>query len=115
MDLIRHGLVHVLQELPSPLPVCLVDELGQGDLARAVDPANRGLAFSGLDLNDVDMGEPCGIALELLPFRHFTLDTWRCFDAMALQAAMLRRACQLREALLRYPCDLRIHVCESAG
>jgi hypothetical protein len=37
MDLIRHGFEHVLQEFPGCLPVCLVDELGHGKLACAVD------------------------------------------------------------------------------
>lgn len=37
MDLIWHGFEHVLQELPGRLPVSLLDDLGHGKLARAVD------------------------------------------------------------------------------
>ncbi len=37
MDLIGHGFEHVLKELPGCLSVSLVDELGRGELARAVD------------------------------------------------------------------------------
>ena len=37
MDLIGHCFEHVLQELPGRLPVRLVDELGHGKLACAVD------------------------------------------------------------------------------
>jgi len=37
MDLVGHDLEHMLKEFPSCLPVCLIDELGHGELARAVD------------------------------------------------------------------------------
>ena len=37
VDLIGHGFEHVLQEFPGCLSVGLVDELGHGELARAVD------------------------------------------------------------------------------
>ncbi len=54
MDQIRHGLEHVLQELPSRLPVGLLDELGDGKLAGAVDAHEEvELAFSSLYLGDV--------------------------------------------------------------
>ena len=66
MDVIRHSFEHVLQELPSCLPVCLLDEWGHGKLARAVNADEQvQLAFSGLNLGDVDVKEADGIALEL--------------------------------------------------
>jgi hypothetical protein len=37
MDLIRHGFEHVLQELSGGLPVSLLDELGHGKHACAVN------------------------------------------------------------------------------
>jgi len=70
VDLIGHRLEHVLQELPSRLPVRLVDELGQGKLACAVDvDEQKQLALSGLHLGDVDVKEADGVALELLQLR----------------------------------------------
>ena len=37
VNLVGHGFEHVLQEFPGCLSVGLVDELGHGELARAVD------------------------------------------------------------------------------
>ncbi len=54
MDQIRHGLEHVLQELPRRAPVGLLDELGDRKLAGAVDAHEEvELAFSSLYLGDV--------------------------------------------------------------
>ncbi len=67
MDAIRHCFEQDLQELPGGLPVCLLDELGHGKLACAVNAHEYiELAFSGLDLGNVDMKEADGVALELL-------------------------------------------------
>lgn len=41
MDLVGHGLEHMLKEFPSALPVGLVDELGHGELACAVDTGEQ--------------------------------------------------------------------------
>jgi len=71
--------------------VCLVDELGHGERARAVDADEQvKLAFGGLNLGDVDMEEPYGVALELRPFRLVTSDIRQARDAMALQAPVQR-------------------------
>jgi NADPH:quinone reductase-like Zn-dependent oxidoreductase len=54
VDVIRHCFEHDLQELPGGLPVCLLDELGHGKLACAVNGHEQvELAFSGLDLGNV--------------------------------------------------------------
>ena len=37
MNLVRHGFKHELTEFPDCLPVGSVDELGHGELARAID------------------------------------------------------------------------------
>ncbi len=51
---IRHGLEHVLQELPRRLPVGLLDELGDGELAGSVDAREEmKLPLGGLNLGDV--------------------------------------------------------------
>lgn len=42
----RHGLRHVLKELPGCSSVGFVDELGHGKLARALDPAKHRLCCS---------------------------------------------------------------------
>ncbi len=70
VDLIGHCFEQVLQELPSCRPVCLVDELGHGKLARSVDADEQvELSFSSLHLGDVDMEKADRVALELRPLR----------------------------------------------
>lgn len=89
MDPVGHGLKHMLQELKSCLPVSPVDELGHGELARPVDADEEiQLAFSGLNLGDVDMEEPCGLVLELRPLRLVPLHIRQARDAMSLQASV---------------------------
>ena len=56
MDLIWHGLEHVLEELPGRLSVSRCDELSD----------SVKLALGGLHLGDVDVKESDGIAFELL-------------------------------------------------
>ena len=91
VDLIWHGLEHVLQELPSRLPVCLLDQLGHGELARAVNADEQEeLSFGSLNLGDVDMEEAYGVALELRPLRLVTLDIRQARDAVTLKAPMQR-------------------------
>ena len=64
-----HGFEHVLQELPSGLSICLLDELSYGKLACAINAYEQvELAFSSLNLGDVDMKEADGVAFELLRF-----------------------------------------------
>ena len=70
VDLIGHCFEHVLQELPSRLPVCLLDQLGYGKLACAIDAEEQvELSFSSLHLGSVDVEEADRIALELRPLR----------------------------------------------
>lgn len=60
---IGHGFEHLLQELPSGLSVCLLDELGYGKLACAINAyEQKELAFSCLNLGDVDMNEADRVA-----------------------------------------------------
>ena len=91
VDLIGHCFEHVLQELPGRLPVCLVDELGHGKFARAVNAdEQKQLALSSLHLGDVDVKEADGVALELLALRLVALHVRQPRNAMALQAPMQR-------------------------
>jgi len=67
VDLIGHGLEHVLQELPGGLSVSCRNELGDGEFGRPVNAYKEiELAFNRLHLGDVDAEEPDGVALELL-------------------------------------------------
>jgi hypothetical protein len=102
VHLIRHGLKHVLQELPSCLPVCLVDELGHRKLACAVNAdEQKQLPLSGLQLGDVDMKEADGVAFELLSLRPVTLHVRQPRNAVSLQAPVQCRARQMRDAWLQ--------------
>ena len=87
----------MLKEFPGSLPVGLVDELGHGELARAVDTDKQiQFAFSGLNLGDVDIEEPYGVALELRPLRPVALHIRQTRDAMPLQAPVQCGSCQVR-------------------
>lgn len=75
MDLIWHGFEHVLQELPGRLPVSLLDDLGHGKLARAVDANEQEEpSFSCLHFGEVYVEEADRVAFELRPPRFVALD-----------------------------------------
>lgn len=64
MDPIWHSFEHVLQELPGRLPVCFLDELGHGKLARAVDANEQEeLSFSSLHFGDVYVDRASAFAI----------------------------------------------------
>ena len=85
MDLIWHGFEHVLQELPGRPSVRLLDELGHGKLARAVDANEQEeLSFGSLHFGDVDLEEADRVAFELRPLRLVALDVRQARDAMPL-------------------------------
>ena len=102
MHLIRHTFEHVLQELPGCLPVCLLDKLGHGKFACAVNADEQvKLALSGLHLGDVDMEEADRVALELLALRLVAFHVRQSRDAMSLQAPMQRRTRQMWDGRLQ--------------
>lgn len=68
---------HVLQDFPCCLPVCLVNQLGHGKLALAINPDEQKQPA----LSDVDVKEAAGIALELLPLRLVALHVRRLRNA----------------------------------
>ena len=98
MDLVGHGLEHVLEELLGRLPVSRCNELGDRELGCPVDAHEEvELSLDGLHLGNVDVEEPDGVALELLALGLVTLDIRLARDAVTLQAAMQRRPCQMRD------------------
>ena len=85
VDLIGHGLQHVLQELSGGAPVSLFNKLGDGELARAVDADEEvKLALSGLHLCNINMKEPNRVAFELRAPRLVPLDIQQARDAFAI-------------------------------
>lgn len=91
VDAVGYGFQQVLEELPSCSPVSLVDQLGDRELAGAVD-ANEQVqfAFGGLHVGDIDVKEANRVALEALTLRFFALDIRQAGDAVPLEATMQR-------------------------
>ena len=91
MDLVRHGLEQVLQELPGGLSVSRFNELSNCELGSSVDAHKEiELAFSRLHLGDVDMEGPDGVALELLAPGLVAFDIRQSRDPMSLQTPVQR-------------------------
>lgn len=89
MDLIAHGFEHVLKELPGCLSVRCFNELSDAELGRWVNAYKEiELAFSRLHLGNVDVKEPDGVALKLLPCGPVAFDIRQARDARSLQAAV---------------------------
>ena len=98
VDLVGHGLEHVLKELPGCLSVSSCDELGNRELGCPVDADEQvKLAFGRLHLCDVDVKEPNRIALDLLAPGLVALDIGQTRDTVPLKAPMQRRPCQVRD------------------
>ena len=98
MDAVGHGIQQVFEELPRCPPVSLVDQLGDRELARAIDADEQvqlaltsgRLRPGGLHLGDVDVEEADRVALKALPLRLVALDVRQAGDAMPLQASVQR-------------------------
>ena len=91
MDPVRHRFQQVLKELPRRPPVSLVDELGDGELAGAVDADEQvELTFGRLNLGDIHVEEADRVALEALSLRLVALDIWQTGYAVPLQAVVQR-------------------------
>ena len=102
MDLIRHGVEHVLQKLPSRLSVRRSNELSHSELAGAIDANEQvELALSRLSLCDINMKESNRVALELLTPRLVPIDIRQAGDPVPLKASMQRRSCQMRDRRLQ--------------
>ena len=67
VNLVWHGLEHMLEKLPSGAPVSLFNELGHGELTGSVDSHEEvKLALSSLHLRNIDVEEPNRVAFEFL-------------------------------------------------
>jgi hypothetical protein len=89
------------EEGGSGYAIGLFHQLDEGELAGPVDGDEQiELALDGLHLGDVDMEEPDRVGFELLPGRLVAVDVRQPADAVALQAAVQRRARQVRDCCL---------------
>ena len=102
MDLVRDGGDQVAQEVPRGATRHLLVHLDEGELRGSVDgddevePALRSSNFG-----DVDMKLADRIGLELVFRRSFAFDLRQSRDSMAIEAAMQRRARQMRDRRLK--------------
>jgi hypothetical protein len=97
VDLVWHGGDQVVQELCGYHLVGFGMQLGIGKLAGTVDGDNQmELAFFRAYLCDVDMEVATGIGRERFLRRFIAFHIRQAADAMPLQAAMQRGACQVR-------------------
>jgi len=91
VDAVRHGLQQVFEELPRRLSVGFVDQLGDGELAGAVDADEQvQLAFGCLHLGDIVVEEADRVALQALTLWLIAFDLWQARDAVPLEATMQR-------------------------
>jgi hypothetical protein len=91
VDLLGHGFEHVLQDLPDCLSISHFNELGDGERGCPIYADEEvELAFSGLQLGNVDVEEPIRVALELLPFGLMAFELRQPRDAMSVQTPMER-------------------------
>lgn len=80
------------------LSIGFLEESGKGDFRGAIDGDEEiEFAFFCPDLGDVDMKEPDRIGLELFLRCFLAFYFWQPGDAIAVQAAVQRRACQMRD------------------
>jgi hypothetical protein len=102
VDLLGHGFEHVLKEFHGRLSVRSCNELGVGELGSAVNTdEEKELALPRLHFGDVDVKEPDGVSLELLPLGFVSRDIRKARNAMTLQATMQRRPGQPRDRWLK--------------
>ena len=91
VDLIGQGFDHALQKLPGGLSVSRSNELGKRELVCPVDADEEvELAFSRLNLGNVEVEKPYWIALEPVALGLVAFDIQQARDAMTLKAPMQR-------------------------
>ena len=89
MDPVRRRFQQVLKELPRRSPVSLVDELGDGELAGAVDADEQvKLTFGSLNLGDIHVKEADRVALEALSLRLVAFNVRQAGYPVSLKASM---------------------------
>jgi hypothetical protein len=102
VNLVRDGGDQARQEIPGG-PACdLLVQFDESELRRSVDRDNEvELALSGSNLGDVDMKIADWIGLEFAFGGGFAFDLRETGDPMALEAAVQRRARQMRDGGLQ--------------
>ena len=101
VDLVGHSRDQSLEEGRGGGPSHLPDQLHEGELAGAIDgDVEVELAFSGLELSDVDVEIADRISLELFLRGLAAFDLWQLADAVALETAMQGRSRQMRDGRL---------------
>ena len=89
VDLVGYGCDECFQEGRGGLSVRFLDELDEGEFARAINRDIKiQLPFRSLHFRYIDMKVADRIAFELLPVRLVTVDIRQPADAMAPQAAV---------------------------
>ena len=102
VDFIGDGGDQATQEISGGPPRDLLVQFDEGELRRPIDRDKEiELALSGSNLCDVDMGIADRVSLELTLGRSLAFDLRQPRDPMALQAAMQRRARQMRNCRLK--------------
>ena len=93
VDLVGNGGDEVTKEVARDAPRCLLVQLDEGELGRAVDGHEEvELALLGPDLGDVDMEEADRVALEPGALRLAAVRIGQPADPVALEAAVQGRA-----------------------
>ena len=102
VDPVGDGLDQAAQEVRGRAARHLLMQFDEGELRGPVDRDDEmELALSGSNLGDVDMEIADRIGLELALGRGFAFDLRQARDPVALQAAMQRRARQMRDGRLQ--------------
>ena len=102
VNTIWNGFDERLEERGSSSHICLFDEFDHSELRGPVDGHEQvELALRGSYFGQVDVEEADRIGVELLPERSVALDLWQAADAVAFQAPMKGRACELRDRGLK--------------
>ena len=102
MDLVRDGLDQPTQEVCGVAPGDRLAEFDKGELRGPVDGDEEvEFAFGGSNLGNIDMEIADRIGLELSLGRGFPFNLGQPRDSMALQAAVQRRARQVRDGRLK--------------
>ena len=102
MDLVRNRLDQCDEEGRGGDPVGLFLQPDKDKFARPINgDEEMELALGGLHLGDVDVEEADRIAFELPPRGDVARDVWQARDVVALQAAVQRRAAEMRNGRLQ--------------
>ncbi len=102
MDPIRNDAQEIFEEFPGDFPIGFLNQLCDSEFAGPIDgDEDIQLAFSSLDLGNIDVKKADGSAFETLSFGLVSRDIRKPGYPVALKAAMQSRACQMRDAGLQ--------------